>query len=387
MQTRPRRRLGAAALAVIAVSATIAACDGSTAGGPTAAAGGSNRAPSDPAPGLTAAAAELTPGVTRAAALAVCGHATACRQSVVEVWRAAGGRAERLALDSRACGHHRPSVYFDAAGTELFVAAEFPWSPSAPPADPTRQRAEAQLARIAELTRGLTVAQRLGCAQLPTTQGSDAPPGGSATPAPVPAPRRPTQDPAPVADGASLTCELKSFADRLELTYRVREKDGREAWVLDALPEDQKPAARREDPIYLAWSERAAALRAVQGIAPLPPDRLVEVRVIPFATRLAPRATLERVVRIPLPVRETGPYDPPDPSTKTRAASVEKLVLDVHLLRSDLAGFESKPWPHLPGTHFVRSANVVGDARRVTCELAIPPTHVFFAPRGFTRVE
>jgi len=190
-----------------------------------------------------------------------------------------------------------------------------------------------------------------------------------------------------VADDASLTCELLSFADRLELTYRVREEGGREAWVLDALPDDQKPASRREDPIYLAWSERAAALRVVQGIAPLPPDRLVEVRVIPFATRLAPRATLERIVRIPLPVRETGPYDPPDPSTKPRSANVKKLVLDVHLLRSDLAGFESKPWPHLAGTHLVRSTNVAGDARRVTCELAIPPINVFFAPRGFTRVE
>ncbi|MBA3454174.1 MAG: protein kinase [Deltaproteobacteria bacterium] len=202
---------------------------------------------------------------------------------------------------------------------------------------------------------------------------------------PMPKPPTASAPPFPIDPDASLACELETFPDHFAVRYRVTSPT--ELYVYDEASDYAATPARREDPIYLAWNERAAAVRVVQGIPPLPPVTHVNVRYIPETYKLAAGVTLTRTLRIARPLHEDGPTVGPNRVASSSVGTVTKLILDVHVIRPTVAGFKAFPSHLLKGAYFVRSKGYNDDVRRVTCELAIAATPVHLATTDVTRIE
>ncbi len=261
---------------------------------------------------------------------------------------------------------------------------------------PEREPDDAHYVRAFHLTRD---AHRVTCEiPIPATRLHEAPSGfvrvdpsapPPAPPAPAP-PRAPppepkTATPAVIARGAGLACELKWAGSAFELTYTVTETAGDTLYVMDLQHDDDRPGNRMATPLYVARNGRA--MRIVQGIAPLPSDRRLDQRIIPVASRLSPRGKLTRKVKIPLPLSELGPYDPWDVTHPGKGPHVEQLILDVHVMRPGVRGFEVNDDPQIEGAFIVRAHDLFLSTERVTCTIDMPATELRSIGTGFVRVQ
>jgi hypothetical protein len=208
-----------------------------------------------------------------------------------------------------------------------------------------------------------------------------APPAPSATPAPPTASIPTTRLPGHAADHLALQCALRASGDGLELTYTARNTGTDDAYLLDltSRPRDHSNFDVEVRASYLAWLGGTVA-HLGQGIAPLPPDRTVGVRVIPLANRLAPGASVTRTLRLPSPLAELGPYDPP--ASAPGGPTIDRLIVTLSALRApapsapSARGFEAEEMPGHAGVFRVGTSHTVGDVERARCELAMPPTEL-----------
>ena len=116
----------------------------------------------------------------------------------------------------------------------------------------------------------------------------------------------------PQAAGVTLSCRPDRAGNRLIFPYIVENHGIADIYVMDAVvvPErtSGRPVLDRNAPVI--WLGGDGFARVLQGIAALPPDRDVDVRVIPLAARLPPGESLERRLEVPLPLAEVSPYYP-----------------------------------------------------------------------------
>lgn len=202
----------------------------------------------------------------------------------------------------------------------------------------------------------------------------------------------PGQLPGHASTRLELSCRAERAAGQITITYVAANRGDDDAYILDltATPHaDHRTFDVDVKPIYLAWlGGRKAHLG--QGIAPLPPDRDVYARVIPFASRLAPGASLTRTIQLPVPLAEQGPYDPP---AQGPAVSIDQLVLSLSAMRPAAPGFRREEVADHPGVFRVASKYTVGDVERARCAIDLPATelHTFELRAGqiatFLRAE
>src|SRR6185503_19664629 len=98
----------------------------------------------------------------------------------------------------------------------------------------------------------------------------------------------------------------------------------------------------------------------LKGIAPLPTDRSVMVRIIPLAAKLSAGATLSRQLEIPLPLAETSPYFPDLPLRRYELVDIPGVLFSVEFLRSTAEGFTAMPVDFAPDVYRVSAKNTVG---------------------------
>jgi hypothetical protein len=159
---------------------------------------------------------------------------------------------------------------------------------------------------------------------------------------------------------------LQASATAFAIEYTVENRSDEEAYLLDVT---RTGADLAITPIYVAWlgGDRA---HLVQGIAPLPPDRDVNVSVIPLGERIAPHARITRHVTLPRPLAEFGPYDPPAPASNADVRGVCELVITVAALRPSAKGFRREL---VTGeTYVVASDYTVGHVQRASTIVALP---------------
>lgn len=181
-----------------------------------------------------------------------------------------------------------------------------------------------------------------------------------------------------------VTAAVRAIADAFAIDYTIENRSDEDAYVLDISPLDREVA-----PIYLTWlgGDRA---HVVQGIAPLPPDRDVNVSMIPFGERIAPRAKLTRHIKLANPIAEFGPYDPPATPSHSDVRGIGELVITVAALRPSATGFRRE----LKGGNVYRVASdyTVGHVERASATVALPSktmlrTFRFTTTPTFTRVR
>lgn len=171
------------------------------------------------------------------------------------------------------------------------------------------------------------------------------------------------------AGGVELDCHPTRDGDVLVFPYTITNASGGDIYVLDALPEldpatGQARANLNSAVITRGEDEFAHILR---GIAPLPPDSTVSVRIIPLATKLPAGGTLERHLTIDIPLHETGPYHPDLPVSRYHQRDVRGVVLTVQYLAASAEGFGAAPVDYAPELFRVFARNTVGQAASISC--------------------
>jgi hypothetical protein len=180
----------------------------------------------------------------------------------------------------------------------------------------------------------------------------------------------------------SLSSSAEVLPDALRIRYAVHNKGRDDIYLLDRLA--AAPADKTGAGLYVCWRGRSTVL-VLRGIAPLPTNRDVKVRIVPLGTLVQPGRKAERELLLPLPLAEQGPYDPPLPPGSGAPDTASHVVLRVEFLRGSADGFVAEPGP-VDGTFKVRARHTVGQAESLENEIAVPPLKVLRRDDAFGRL-
>lgn len=119
-----------------------------------------------------------------------------------------------------------------------------------------------------------------------------------------------------------------------ELTARIRIQNAGtdDILVLDRLWILEQSKQLAPDPRGIYRFERGGILRLLLGAAPLPRLAFATYRNVPHVTVVAPGASHEREIRIPLPVEEHSPYVEPAPREAPQPVTADRVDVLVHFL-------------------------------------------------------
>lgn len=188
-------------------------------------------------------------------------------------------------------------------------------------------------------------------------------------------------------EDVGFACRPSRVANKLQFDYRIENRSGTPIYALDLLPSvDPGTRTAHADPngVYVSWIPENRAL-ILKGIAPLPQDRTVAVRVMPLGTPIAPGATLERTTEIPLPLAEHSPYYGELPLRQYEQVEVVEVIFAVQFLRSTVEGFGAVPVDYAPGAFHVQGRNTVGQVETLSCGLPTKNLPLLKRTDNFTR--
>ena len=192
----------------------------------------------------------------------------------------------------------------------------------------------------------------------------------------------------PRTQDVSLECEPSRIGTKLVFSYRITNHGKTDIYVMDAIPsvDASRRAVANHDSavVYLTRNGHAHVLK---GIAALPTDRSVTMRVIPLATRLPAGAVLARDLTIPLPLAETSPYFPDLPLRQYELVETQGLLFSVEFLRSTAAGFAATPVDFAPDLYRASAQNTVGMTERVTRAFPSQRLSIMKRPDQFPRPD
>jgi len=180
----------------------------------------------------------------------------------------------------------------------------------------------------------------------------------------------------------TLECQPTRVGNKLSFPYTITNRSDADIYVMDAVPwvdpVTKEPVANRDSIVVYLMSDGRAHLS--KGIAPLPTDRRVTVRIIPFAAKLASGQTLSRQLEIPLPLAETSPYFPDLPLRQYELVDIPGVLFSVEFLRSTAEGFTAMPVDFAPDVYRVSAKNTVGMTERLST--SFPTQRLSIMKRG-----
>jgi hypothetical protein len=180
----------------------------------------------------------------------------------------------------------------------------------------------------------------------------------------------------------TLECQPTRVGTKLSFPYTITNRSEADIYVMDAVPAvdpaTREAVANRDSVVvHLLGDGRAHVLK---GIAPLPTDRTVTVRIIPLAAKVPPGETLTRQLEIPLPLAETSPYFPDLPLRQYELVDIPGVLFSVEFLRSTAEGFSAMPVDFAPDLYRVSARNTVGMTERLSS--SFPTQRLSIMKRG-----
>ncbi len=185
----------------------------------------------------------------------------------------------------------------------------------------------------------------------------------------------------------NLICRAETDEHNLTLHYEISNKGTRTLYVLDLLPlydYETKQMKFELHNFFLAFHEPNTVF-VLQGVPPLPVDKSVMVRRIPYGTKLSPKMNLKREIEIALPLTEKSPYYSPLKDDEYEKADVSRLLLQVDFLPDNLEGFDAEELPQAKDLYLVRAKNMNGQLESVNCRTEISKTRILQRTDNFTR--
>ena len=186
----------------------------------------------------------------------------------------------------------------------------------------------------------------------------------------------------------TLECEPTRVGTKLVFSYRVINHGNADIYVMDALAgvDAARRAVANRDSAVVSLMRNGHA-HVLKGIAALPTDRSVTMRIVPLAVRLPAGGVLARSLTIPLPLAETSPYFPDLPLRQYELIETQGLYFSVEFLRSTAAGFSATAVDFAPDLYRVSAQNTVGMTERITQAFASQRLSIMKRPDEFPRPD
>ena len=142
------------------------------------------------------------------------------------------------------------------------------------------------------------------------------------------------------APGVSFEVDPKVYGRKLEVRYRLKNQRKRTLLVFNVLwDEDPTGNAVPSSSPFYACVRDPASLHLAQQILPLPQSKRLEVRIVPFVTRVEPGAIMEKSFALTLPIEEYSPYFPVSDETTTKLITTKVLFVTLEFIE-ELDGME-----------------------------------------------
>jgi hypothetical protein len=184
-------------------------------------------------------------------------------------------------------------------------------------------------------------------------------------------------------------CRPDRAGNKLIFPYTITNHGSADVYVMDAVP-TVDPATRQavvDRHAVVIWLGADGFAHILKGIPPLPEDRDLYGHVIPLAARLAPEATLERSLEVPLPLAETSPYYPDLPLREYQLTDVQGVMLAVGFLRSTVDGFGAETAAGAADLYRVWGKDTLGQTELVSCAFPSRQLQILKRPDHFPRPD
>lgn len=146
----------------------------------------------------------------------------------------------------------------------------------------------------------------------------------------------------------------------LQIEYKVKNSTAKPIYLFNVLWDFDKTGnyIAAPQPVY-AVLRQDGKLHLAKQILPLPKGRKVELRLIPFATKVEAGAEFGEKIELPVPVAEYNPYFPTNSETKTEIRTSESVFFTIQFIRES-DELEVKPG-NLRDALFVRHPDIFGN--------------------------
>lgn len=148
--------------------------------------------------------------------------------------------------------------------------------------------------------------------------------------------------------------------DALQIKYKVKNTTAKAIYLFNILWEwDAKGNYIPAPQAVYASLRNDKTLHFAKQIPPLPKLREVEVRRIPFATKIEAGAEFGEKIELTLPISEYNPYFPKEQNSKEEIKTADTVFFTIQFIRES-DKLEVKP-ANLENALFVRSPNIFGN--------------------------
>lgn len=132
--------------------------------------------------------------------------------------------------------------------------------------------------------------------------------------------------------GPALEASARVEGNALNVTYRFQNQRSKLVYLFNVMwdwaPKGKVAAAPQ--PAYVCWKDGAVIV--AKQILPLPRTRTVELRRVPFATKVEAGQVVSETLRLPLPLAEYNPYFQAAPQSKVEVRQAQSLTFRLDLL-------------------------------------------------------
>jgi hypothetical protein len=150
-----------------------------------------------------------------------------------------------------------------------------------------------------------------------------------------------------------LVVDAKVQDQTVRLQYRVRNTRDKPIYLFNVLWDWDEKGDYVVPPIPVyACLKQESMLHLAKQILPLPHNREVEVRMVPFATKVEVGQEFSATFQLALPVQEYNPYFPPDGKSAYQTMIADVMVFSLHFV-NELDGLKTQSAP-LPGAFLLQ---------------------------------
>jgi len=151
----------------------------------------------------------------------------------------------------------------------------------------------------------------------------------------------------------ALEVEFRLQPNVLTLEYKVKNTRNHAIYLFNVIwdLDSNGGYVRASLPLY-ACMKQGAVLHLAKTILPLPRNRKVYLRIVPFVTKVEAGSIFEETLQMPLPLPEHNVYFPARPDSKYKLIDAHSVVLSLQFIE-DMPDIEAEPAP-LPNAIFLQ---------------------------------
>lgn len=137
-----------------------------------------------------------------------------------------------------------------------------------------------------------------------------------------------------VMDEISLKVSARVDEDKFHLEYNVTNSGSKTVFLFNLLwdTDSHGDVVAAPAPFYMTFLPQRKILHVSQQIPPLPKEKRVEQRVVPFVNRLRPGESITKTYDVNIPIEEYNPYFPREQNASEEIVKSQYVVFTLQFI-------------------------------------------------------